>query len=105
MEMKILHKERSSGDLHLTVCLGPEQSSELCMNGKKFPRPGKEGQRTSWQDSPWCSHELVTRLCSNQPERKTSSIMWQAPHGMFRIFLFYLMYKISTRVKAALDLP
>ena len=85
----MLGQEGSPGDLHLTVYLGPAQSSHLCMNRKKAPQLGKEQQKTSRQESPWNSHDLVTSPCSNQPKKK-NLLSHVASHRMFRKFLILL---------------
>ena len=59
VERRMLEQEGSPGDRHLAVYLVPEQSSQLCMNGKKVPQWGKEPQKTSLQESPWSSRDLV----------------------------------------------
>lgn len=89
VERRMLEQEGSPGDMHLTVYLVPEQSSQLCMNGKKVPQPGRETQKTSRQESPWRSHDLVTSPCSNQPKKK-HLLSHVASHRMFRKFFILL---------------
>ena len=89
VEMRRLQQDGIPGDLHLRFYLSPEQSSQLGMNGKKVTQPGRETQKTSRQESPWNSHDLVTSLCSNQPKKK-NLLSHVASHRMFRKFLILL---------------
>ena len=45
VERRMLEQEGSPGDMHLTVYLVPEQSSQLCMNGRKVPQPGRNHRK------------------------------------------------------------
>ena len=89
VERRRLPQKGSPRYLHLSFYLSPEQSSQLYMNGKKVPQQGRETQKTSRQESPWSSHDLVTSPCSNQPKKK-HLLSHGASNRMFRQFFILL---------------